>query len=149
GFDPFLDENGDALSKELDFSRHGIPCHAIFDADGLRLIDSIGPDGNIGDPAGDAKGIEHMRKMVTTTAVSLTAAQIEKLVQSIPGAHAGDAEQRDAVSETRTEEQGTAATGKNASAKPITIGGVCIDEAGKPLADVKVVLYRRDRETVQ
>jgi hypothetical protein len=83
-FDDFRDLNGRELSAQLNFDAHGVPCHAILDADGKLLINSIGPLGNIGDPSGEFEGISHLRKMLKTTAQKLSADEIETLIQSLP-----------------------------------------------------------------
>lgn len=62
--------------------RHGIPFHVIFDADQQVLIDSAGPQGNVGFPTG-FDGNKHLRKMLMETRVSLTDAHVDQLVQSV------------------------------------------------------------------
>ncbi len=83
-FDDGLDLHGVELSRALKFHGQGVPCHAILDADGKELINSIGPLGNIGDPAGRFEGTEHLRKMLKTTVRNLSDADIESLIRSLP-----------------------------------------------------------------
>jgi hypothetical protein len=59
----------------------GVPFHAIFDASGTLLIDSIGPTGNIGHPSG-FEGMQQLRKMLSTTRQNLTDAEIDQMVES-------------------------------------------------------------------
>jgi hypothetical protein len=61
---------------------HGIPFHAILAADGNMLVDSAGPGGNVGFPAG-FDGNKQLRKMLMETRVNLTDAEIEQLVKSV------------------------------------------------------------------
>jgi hypothetical protein len=82
-FDEVLDRHGHELSVALKFEAFGIPCHAILDADGKELINSIGPLGNIGDPTGDFEGTAHLKKMLQTTARKLTEDDIESLIRSL------------------------------------------------------------------
>jgi len=82
-FDEFLDQHGRELSSALKFDEHGIPCFAILDEDGTPLITSVGPLGNIGDPKGSHEGIAHLRKMLTTTARTLSTAEIDTLIGSL------------------------------------------------------------------
>ena len=84
-FDDGIDSGGEELSRALKFHGQGVPCHAILDSDGKELINSIGPLGNIGDPAGSSlKGTEHLRKMLKSTARNLSDADIESLLRSLP-----------------------------------------------------------------
>ncbi len=82
-FDDIRDTHGRELRKALKFDAHGVPCHAILDADGKELINSIGPLGNIGSPVGDFEGTDHLRKMLEATAQKLTDADIEALIRSL------------------------------------------------------------------
>jgi beta-lactamase regulating signal transducer with metallopeptidase domain len=61
----------------------GVPFHAIYDAQGAKLIDSTGPLGNIGAPSG-FEGGKHLRKMLSTTREKLTDEEIDKLIKSLP-----------------------------------------------------------------
>ncbi len=83
-FDDALDRNGQELSVALKFAGQGVPCHAILDFDGKELINSIGPLGNIGDPAGSFEGALHLRRMLKTTVQNLSADDIESLILSLP-----------------------------------------------------------------
>ncbi len=83
-FDDGIDSGGEELSRSLKFHGQGVPCHAILDADGKELINSIGPLGNIGDPSGSFEGTEHLRKMLKLTTRNLSDADIESLIRSLP-----------------------------------------------------------------
>lgn len=82
-FDDIRDLHGHDLSKALKFDAHGVPCHAIYDGDGKELINSVGPQGNIGSPVGDLDAVGHLRKMLDTTAQNITAEEIEMLIRSL------------------------------------------------------------------
>ncbi|MBS0202614.1 MAG: thioredoxin family protein [Planctomycetes bacterium] len=82
-FDASNDLNGYELSVALKFDAHGIPCHAILDADGKELINSIGPIGNVGSPVGSVEGQRHLKKMLQATAQKLSSDGIESLVRSL------------------------------------------------------------------
>lgn len=60
----------------------GIPFHAILEPDGMSLVTSEGPLGNIGMPS-SVEGIRHLRKMLETTARNLTGEEIERLIASL------------------------------------------------------------------
>ncbi len=83
-FDDARDLHGQELSAALKFTGQGVPCHAILDSDGKELVNSIGPVGNIGDPAGSFEGIQHLRKMLKSTARKLSGDDIEALIRSLP-----------------------------------------------------------------
>jgi hypothetical protein len=77
------DIHGPKFAKRLTRgNRHGVPFHAIFDANELLLIDSAGPLGNIGFPA-SPEGQRHLEKMLTTTRQELTDADINELLDSL------------------------------------------------------------------
>ncbi|MFO1007373.1 MAG: thioredoxin family protein, partial [Planctomycetaceae bacterium] len=88
-FDNIRDLHGQELRKTLKLDRKGIPCHAIYDGDGKELINSVGPQGNIGCPVSDPKysidpvTTRHFRKMLETTAQKITAAEIDELIRSL------------------------------------------------------------------
>ena len=88
-FDNIRDLHGQELRKTLKLDGKGIPCHAIYDGDGKELINSVGPQGNIGCPVSDPKysidpvTTRHFRKMLETTAQKITAAEIDELVRSL------------------------------------------------------------------
>lgn len=88
-FDNIIDLHGQDLRKTLKLDRKGIPCHAIYDADGKELINSVGPQGNIGCPLRDPRfsidpvTTRHFRKMLETTAQKINAAEIDELVRSL------------------------------------------------------------------
>jgi Thioredoxin-like len=83
-FDDVRDLNGRELSVALKFDAHGVPCHSILDSDGKELINSIGPLGNIGDPSGSFEGIQHLRKMLKTSARNLSNDDVESLILRVP-----------------------------------------------------------------
>ncbi len=60
-----------------------IPWMAILSSDGEVLANSVGEEGNIGFPSGDAAKA-HFRKMLTTTRRHLSDAEIESIVEAIP-----------------------------------------------------------------
>jgi hypothetical protein len=81
--DDYRDHNGKLVAERLTRGEsHGIPFHAIFDSDGEMLIDSAGPLGNIGHPAG-FEGTKHLRKMLLETRQRLTDSDIDQLVESV------------------------------------------------------------------
>ncbi len=81
--DNFHDTHGAEVAERLTRgNRHGVPFHAIFDADEQLLIDSAGPRGNIGFPASPA-GQRHLDKMLTTTRQQLIDAEIATLIDSL------------------------------------------------------------------
>jgi hypothetical protein len=81
-FDDVRDLHGVEISESLGFAAHGVPCHAILDADGHELANSIGPLGNIGSPSGP-DGIKQIRKMLTASRQHLTDDEIDSIVLSI------------------------------------------------------------------
>jgi beta-lactamase regulating signal transducer with metallopeptidase domain len=83
-FDGPRDLHGEELSAALRFDGQGEPCHAILDSDGKELVNSIGPLGNIGNPAGSFEGVQHLRKMLKATARKLSSDDIETLIRSLP-----------------------------------------------------------------
>lgn len=77
------DRHGAAVAKRLTQDRrHGVPFHAIFDADGRLIVDSAGPLGNIGYPAG-SEGKQHLRNMLLETRSNLTDEEIDRLIASL------------------------------------------------------------------
>lgn len=81
--DTFLDDGAAEYDKMLSKERLvGIPFHAMLDADGNLLIDSFGPQGNIGYVSG-FDGKQHFRKMLETARVNLTDDDINQLLNSI------------------------------------------------------------------
>lgn len=60
----------------------GVPFHAMFAADGTRIVDSESPAGNVGHPAG-IEGKKHLRKMLLETRQRLTDAEIDRIVASL------------------------------------------------------------------
>lgn len=82
-FDNVRDLHGLEILESLGFAAHGVPCHAILDADGHELANSIGPLGNIGSPGGP-DGIKQIRKMLTASRQHLTDDEVNSIVLSIP-----------------------------------------------------------------
>jgi hypothetical protein len=82
-FDDVRDLHGLEILESLGFAAHGVPCHAILDADGHELANSIGPLGNIGSPGGP-DGIRHIRKMLIASRHHLTDDEVNSIVLSIP-----------------------------------------------------------------
>lgn len=77
------DENGPRVAQRLTHGKHhGIPFHAILDADETMRIDSVGPIGNVGYPSG-YEGKKQLRKMLQATRQHLTNAEIDRLVESL------------------------------------------------------------------
>jgi hypothetical protein len=77
------DENSDECLKQLTRGkRHGIPFFAIYDKSGERLIDSVGPLGNVGYPRG-FDGKKWFRKMLNSTRQRLSEADVGALVDAI------------------------------------------------------------------
>jgi hypothetical protein len=77
------DENSDECLMQLQQGkRHGVPFFAIYDKSGKRLVDSIGPLGNIGYPSG-FDGKKWLRKMLDTTKQRLSDANVEGLIRAI------------------------------------------------------------------
>ncbi len=74
---------GTEVARRITLDEYGgIPFHAIFDADGNRLINSLGPLGNIGMPSG-YEGTEHLATMLRTGRVRITEDEIAQLIQSL------------------------------------------------------------------
>ncbi|MCC7338767.1 MAG: thioredoxin family protein [Pirellulaceae bacterium] len=81
--DDFRDLNGIEIAKRLTLGKHhGVPFHAIFEADESMLVDSAGNLGNIGHPSG-YEGKKHMRKMLETGSKTLTPKEVDQLVDSL------------------------------------------------------------------
>lgn len=80
------DLNGPEVLRLLGRQNVGFPFHAIFDADGEKLVDSINLTGvNIGFPRGDENALLHLRKMIETTELNLTLGEINQLVDDVNG----------------------------------------------------------------
>ena len=80
--DDVRDKNGNDVAQRLyRGQRGGVPFHAIFDASGMMLIDSVGPLGNIGHPSGP-EGKQQLRKMLLNTRQDLADADVDQLVES-------------------------------------------------------------------
>ena len=73
----------DLLNKLTEGKNLGVPFHAIFDADGNKIIDSQGPLGNIGSPTG-FEGRRHLQRMLKAGRQRLTEAEIQQLSSSVP-----------------------------------------------------------------
>lgn len=81
--DNVRDENGSSVAKRLTRGKHhGVPFHAIFDAQGELVIDSAGPLGNVGHPSG-SEGKKQLRKMLQSTKKNITDSEIDQLVDSL------------------------------------------------------------------
>ena len=83
-FDDVRDTHGIELAGSLGFSSHGVPCHAILDADGNELANSISPLGNIGGPDASPEFANHLRKMLNASRQRLTDDEIDSIVLSLP-----------------------------------------------------------------
>ncbi len=81
--DDFHDVNGKSVAKRVvGDNQFSIPFHAIFDASGKMLIDSVGPLGNIGCASG-IEGKKRLRKMLLQTRQNLSDEQVDQLVASV------------------------------------------------------------------
>ena len=81
--DDARDAHGAEIASRITRGKQqGIPFHAIFDPDGLLLIDSEGPLGNIGFPS-SVEGKRHLKEMLLETRQNLTDTEINQLVDSI------------------------------------------------------------------
>lgn len=69
--------------------RSGIPVFFILESDGSVVVDSFGPDGNVGSPYHDNE-IEYFAEMMKKAAVNITSADIEKLVKLLVEARESD-----------------------------------------------------------
>ncbi len=62
--DNFRDKHGVEIAKEITGGKpFGVPFYAFYDADQNKLIDSVGPTGNIGSISG-YEGKRHFRRML-------------------------------------------------------------------------------------
>jgi hypothetical protein len=76
------DTGGEEIAKRVTQGQEGgIPFHAIFDASGKVLIDSVGPTGNIGHPSG-IDGKKHLKKMLLETRKNITEAEVDRVVET-------------------------------------------------------------------
>lgn len=81
--DNAADLHGVEIAERItDGKSMGIPFHAMFAADGTRIIDSDSTAGNIGHPA-SIEGKKHLRKMLLETRQRLTDAEIDQIVASL------------------------------------------------------------------
>jgi len=78
-----IDEHIEEVINQLTETPHGIPWYAITEPDGTVLITSDSPTGNIGMP-GSSDARRHFRKMLTETAIRLSAKDIDRLIESLP-----------------------------------------------------------------
>ena len=83
-FDDLRDLNGPEVRARLKFEGHGVPYHAILDSDGQERIPGFDPIGNSTNPIANPDAIAQMRKMLETTARTLTSKEIEQLMNSYP-----------------------------------------------------------------
>jgi hypothetical protein len=70
--------HGEDVMNQLRSKWSGVPWCAILDADGKKLADWEGPDGNIGYPA-EPKEREYFLKIMSTSVPKITAEQIAEL----------------------------------------------------------------------
>ena len=77
-----LEEHAIEIGDEIGGAEHGIPWSVIAEPDGTILTTSEGPLGNIGMPS-SIEGVRHFRHMLESTAQSLTAAEIDALIDSL------------------------------------------------------------------
>jgi len=77
-----MDEHIEEVINQLTETPHSIPWYAITEPDGTVLITSDSSTGNIGMP-GSPDGRRHFRKMLTETAVRLSAKDIDRLIESL------------------------------------------------------------------
>lgn len=81
-FDASRDEGGFELAQKTGADKEGIPYFVIMSAEGEILATSNSLIGNIGMPGGtEAK--RHLRKMLTTTAKTLTEKEIDSLIATL------------------------------------------------------------------
>ncbi len=73
---------GQELLNKFNPKPGGIPWIIILNADGSKIIDSNGPNGNTGFPAADDE-IAHFAKMLSTSAKNLTPDDQTRLVESL------------------------------------------------------------------
>ncbi|MEM6470526.1 MAG: thioredoxin family protein [Planctomycetota bacterium] len=77
--DKFLHQNGREIAERITLNRiGGIPFHAIFDGNGIRLSDSLGPLGNIGLPS-TFEGVDHLRRMLKSASENVTDREIDAI----------------------------------------------------------------------
>ena len=81
--DALLDASGKEIAMRIRQSGSGVPVHAIFDANQEMLADSQGPLGNIGMPS-SFEGRRHLRRMLEATRRTLTDAELDAVVASLP-----------------------------------------------------------------
>lgn len=77
------DLHGTELAEKItDGKPFGVPFFAFYDADRNKLIDSLGPTGNIGSITG-YEGKRHFRRMLQKVQQTLSDAEIEQIVGNI------------------------------------------------------------------
>ncbi|EMI54811.1 M56 family metallopeptidase [Rhodopirellula sallentina] len=74
-------ENSEIVNRLTDGKHVGIPYHAMFTADGTRVIDSNGPLGNIGSPSG-FEGKQHLKEMLQASCKRISNSEIESIISS-------------------------------------------------------------------
>ncbi|WP_404310417.1 M56 family metallopeptidase [Neorhodopirellula lusitana] len=74
-------ENKEIVNRLTDDKHVSVPFHAIFTADGTRIIDSKGPLGNIGYPTG-FEGKQHLKKMLQASCKRISTSEIESIISS-------------------------------------------------------------------
>ncbi|WP_430454247.1 M56 family metallopeptidase [Rhodopirellula europaea] len=75
-------ENSEIVNRLTDGNHVGIPFHAMFSADGTKIIDSKGPLGNIGSVSG-FEGKQHLRKMMEASCKRISPSEIQSVISSL------------------------------------------------------------------
>lgn len=75
-------ENSEIVNRLTDGNHVGIPFHAMFSADGTKIIDSKGPLGNIGSVSG-FEGKQHLRKMMEASCKRISPSEMQSVISSL------------------------------------------------------------------
>ncbi|GAB5512293.1 M56 family metallopeptidase [Rhodopirellula baltica] len=75
-------ENSEIVNRLTDGNHVGIPFHAMFSADGTRIIDSKGPLGNIGSASG-FEDKRHLRKMMEASCKRISSTEMQSIISSL------------------------------------------------------------------
>ncbi|CAD75235.1 probable penicillin resistance regulatory protein [Rhodopirellula baltica SH 1] len=75
-------ENSEIVNRLTDGNHVGIPFHAMFFADGTKIIDSKGPLGNIGSVSG-FEGKQHLRKMLEASCQRISPTEMQSVISSL------------------------------------------------------------------
>tara|TARA_R110001592_G_scaffold303440_1_gene575571 strand:+ start:346 stop:633 length:288 start_codon:yes stop_codon:yes gene_type:complete len=75
-------ENSEIVNRLTDGNHVGIPFHAMFFADGTKIIDSKGPLGNIGSVSG-FEDKQHLRKMMEASCQRISPTEIQSVISSL------------------------------------------------------------------